>query len=125
MVQLVLRASPKLVGACSLSSLVLGIDGWVQGNSSLVLPLTRHQGSIYCKIICMAHSSSKQKWVPQTTLDILKGVQKLSINKTEHFFMGHGENNLYRFQNELCMTAQIKCATPVCEVRMTEYSICV
>jgi len=41
-------------GTCGLASLVLGVNGWVQANSShAVLPLTRHQCSIHCESSCV------------------------------------------------------------------------
>ena len=65
---------------CDLSSLELGVDGWVQGNSSrTVLSLPRHQYSIHCET---SHGASKRRWSPQTTRDTPKGAQKrFSMNE--------------------------------------------
>jgi len=53
---------------CGLSSLVLGVDGFEQGNGlRAVLPLTRHQCNIHCESSLVAHGSSKWRWAPQTT----------------------------------------------------------
>jgi len=68
-------------GVCRLSSLVLGVDGWMQENRShAVLSLTRYQCSIHCESSHMVHGASKQKWAPQTTRDAPKGVQKPSMS---------------------------------------------
>jgi len=57
-------------GTCSLSSLVLGVGGWVQGNDSRsVLPQTRHQCSIHCENNRVNHGASKRRWERQTTRD--------------------------------------------------------
>jgi len=52
------------------TTLLLGVDGWEQGSSSrAVLPLTRHQCSIYCESSRVDHGASKRRWAPQTTRD--------------------------------------------------------
>jgi len=44
---------------CGLCSLVLGVHGWVQGDSShAVLPLTCQQCSIHCENTCAAHTAN-------------------------------------------------------------------
>jgi len=49
--------------ACGLSSFVLGVNGWVQGNGSrVVLPWTCHQCSIHCESSRVAHGASKRRW---------------------------------------------------------------
>ena len=62
------RATPKYSnGACGLSSIALGVNGWVQGNSSrAVLPLTRHQCNIHCENSRVDHGASKWRWALQT-----------------------------------------------------------
>jgi len=51
---------------CGLSSLVLGVDEWVQGNSSrAVLPLTRYQCSIHYESSRLPPPLSKGRWAPQ------------------------------------------------------------
>jgi len=46
---------------CVLSSLVLGVNAWVQENSSrIVLPLTRHQCSIHCESSRVVHGASNR-----------------------------------------------------------------
>ena len=66
-------------GICRLSTLPLGVDGRVQGNSSrAVLALTRHQCNIHCE--------SKRKWSPQTTRDTPKEVPKPIKQKWTELF---------------------------------------
>jgi len=65
-------------GTSGLSSLVFGVNGWVQGNgyrAGLPLPpvqhslkgaaFTRHQCSIHCDRSCVARGASKRTWPPQ------------------------------------------------------------
>jgi len=60
-------------GTCGPSSLVLDVDGRVQGNSSrAALPLTRRQRSIPCESNCVAHDASKRRWTPHRPLVALR-----------------------------------------------------
>jgi len=48
-------------GTCAQFSLVLGVDGRVQGKGSrVVLPSTCHQCSIHCESSRVAHGASKR-----------------------------------------------------------------
>jgi len=55
-------------GTCVLSNLVLGVDGWVQGNGSrAMLPVTRHQWihqqcNVHCESSRAARGATKRRW---------------------------------------------------------------
>jgi len=63
---------------CVLSSLLLGVNEWVQGNGSraVLLPLTRHQSSVYFLNSRVAHSATKRNLAPQTTRATLDRLTK-------------------------------------------------
>jgi len=79
-----LHTEDRMYGACSLSSLVHGVDGWVEGKSPRAqLSLTHHH---------IQHSLGNQpsgQWpkqveiAPQTTHDTPRRVEKSDYNKTE------------------------------------------
>jgi len=69
-------------GTCSLSSLVLDVDGSVQGNSSrAVPPLTLHHCSIHCE--SSNPGASKRRWTPQAAHDTLERSTTTKCNQNE------------------------------------------
>jgi len=69
-------------GTCGLSSLLLSVDGWTQGNGSCAV-VRHHSAAFAAKTAVWPTAQLKRRWAPQTSCETPKEVEKPRKKETE------------------------------------------